>query len=898
MMRSAGLSQDSLSTIHSNHDAMPTMTTSATGKPPEDAGSARPQFVASHGGASRRRPIHRTILGWVILALVAIQMGCAPSREDRIAEIRAIQSEGRFVETVESVMQLFEEFPDDPDIIRLYGMTMLAIDNPGLAIWPLRTLVEHHEGDVDDHILLAKAFNMGGAPIEAFEAIKEAVAARPDDETGLTLHAALALEANDYDAVLSSTEILIDMDPVGRPLAYVWQGKALVGLDRFEEADESLALAAETLTVRPDIDIWRAKFCGVSIEVAEAEEDEAKIAERWEKCLEEFPLHQETFSGAVKFFDDTGDRDRATAVLENVVELAPKFVAVRSQLAERLAAERRYSEAEALLIEATKDPEIRSNAWVALGDYHRNRENLEKAIQATVQGLSEFESVSALVLAQLADDCVQARQFEKAESFIEQIDVPEYAALLRGRIELEKGNPTKAREYLLDGLRSFTSNAAARYLAGRAAEQLGDLDLAIADYRDAVRSGAGDSDAPFRLARLYEAEGSFEAAYHMLGLRQVKLPNELRTREELAMMGIRLWPKETAQSGVEAVDQLPGQQSAATVLAGRLEARHGGPAAGAAKIIERSRERDLDLTLPNYVDVLRELVVYLGRSEQSAEGLERARAAVTADSEFARFYEVLAAALISAARPREEVEEVWTRALELDSKSVRALVGMGDLAADVEQLDEALEFYDRATDADRDNTDAAWRAIAALLSSSDQTDSDQSDDPVGEEDPAEQREPDSQSAQSAVIAGDRSDEIDQRLDELLKVDSIHARALNVRAGRLVEDGSDLDRAEELARRAIRFTGNAHALEALGLLSLERGENARAIRAFRLALQRRPNAYYLSYHLGRALLADGNEESARAALERSLEGQGFAEASDARMMLEKLDAENGDEKVDE
>lgn len=877
---------------------MSTRTTRVLGQYPGKGRSAHPRFVASHEGASRRLPIRWLAFRWVVFVLVACQIACAPSREDRIAEVHIFYGEGHFAETVDSVMKLFEEFPDDPEIMRLYGTTMLAIDNPGLAIWPLRTLVERHSSDAEDYVMLAKAFKMGGAPLEAFEASKEAVAAKPDGVPELTLHASLALEAKDHEAVLSSTEILLDMDPVGRPIAYVWQGKALVGLDRFEEADDSLAAATEKLAGRPDIDIWRAKFCSLSIEVAEAEQNEREIEDRWERCLEEFPLHREIYSGAVNFFDDTGDRDRATAVLENVVELAPKFLAARTQLAERLAAERRYSEAEALLLEATNDPEIHSHAWLALGDYHRNRENFEEAIQATEQGMSEFESVSVFALAQLADDCVQARQFEKAEGFIEQINVPEYAALLRGRIELGKGNPTQAREYFLDGLKFFTSNAAARYLAGQAAEQLGDLDLAIADYRDAVRSGPEDSDAVFRLARLYEAEGSFNAAYHMLSLRQVKLPNELRTREEIAMMGIRFWSKEAAQQVVDAVDELPGQKSAAVVLAGRLEARHDGPAAAAAKIIERSRETDLDLTDPKFTDVLRELVGYLGRSEQSTKGLERARATVTEHPEIGPFHEILATALIWAERPSEEVKEAWTRALELDPKSVTALSGMGDLAANAKQTDEALEFYDRATDADIEDTNAAWRAIAALLSSSSQADSKQSDDPAGKEKPAEQRNSDSESAQPAAIAEDRSDEIDQRLDELLQVDSIHARALNIRALRLVEEGSDLDRAEEMARRAIRFTGNAHALEALGLLYLERGENGGAIRTLRLALKRRPGAPYLSYHLGRALLAEGAEVAARAAFQRSLEGQEFAEAGNARRILAKLNTENGDDTVNE
>jgi hypothetical protein len=47
---------------------------------------------------------------------------------------------------------------------------------------------------------------------------------------------------------------------------------------------------------------------------------------------------------------------------------------------------------------------------------------------------------------------------------------------------------------------------------------------------------------------------------------------------------------------------------------------------------------------------------------------------------------------------------------------------------------------------------------------------------------------------------------------------------------------------------------------------------------------------LRYHLGRALLAAGNEEAARTAFERSLEGEEFDAANDARQLLAKLNAD--------
>ena len=182
------------------------------------------------------------------------------------------------------------------------------------------------------------------------------------------------------------------------------------------------------------------------------------------------------------------------------------------------------------------------------------------------------------------------------------------------------------------------------------------------------------------------------------------------------------------------------------------------------------------------------------------------------------------------------------------------MAGLGKLADESDQIDEALKFYDLASAANSDNVNPSWRAIELALS-----------------------------------AG-REDEVDERLEKLIMRDPIHARAVNLLARRLAEDGSNLDRADELAKRAIRFGESAASFETLGLVSLERGESARALRAFRLALELRPNSPSLRYQLARALIATGNEEAGAMALSKALEGEDFPEADEARAELARLDAE--------
>jgi tetratricopeptide (TPR) repeat protein len=785
-------------------------------------------------------------------------LGCTPTREERLEEIRALQAEGRYQETVDPVMALFEQAPDDPEMMRLYGRTMLAVEIPTLAIWPLRTLAEHPDGGVEEHLLLARALHMAGAARESFETMKEVVAADPDHERALIMHTELAVELGDDEATLASSENLIRSEPRVFAMAHLWKAKALAGLDRFEEADQALESGLEAIAPRPDIATWRPRFCQRSVEIAEAEDDETKIAERWEACLEQFPKNAEITSRAIEFFDEKGDRDRATVVLETAIAATPKNLDYRSRLAKRLAGERRYDEAEATLLELTQtdeNPRLASRAWLGLGELRRNHGHFEEAIEATERGIAGLDSVSVLLMAQHADDHVQAGRFDRAEELIDVIDKPEYASLLRGRIALAKGDPQKAREFLLEGLKGYSGNATAHYLAGKAAAQLGDLDQALENYRDAIRSGPTVSDAPFELARLYEAQGNLPGASYTLGIRLVKAPDDVRVHEALARLSSRYMKKEAAIGAIERLDALPGQDAAVVIALARLEALYGGPASGASTIETQLAEREMDPTLPENVEVLHEWIEYLGADDRSAEAVSHAREALAEHPEFAPFYEALAIALTWDARSAEEIEDAWTHALEFDPKSARALAGQARLAADANEIDQALALFDASASADPDETTAAWSAIEVAL------------------------------------AAEREDAVDERLEKLLLRDPIHGPTLNLLARRLMAAGADLDRVEALAKRAVRFAGNVESLETMGLVSMKRGEHGRALRSFMLAIQRQPQSPSLRYQLARALIATGQNEKAAVALRRALESKDFPEADEARAELAKLDTES-------
>ena len=778
-----------------------------------------------------------------------LSFACAPGLEDSLEKIRSLQEQGRYVEALEPVSNLFERFPDEPEVLRLYGTQMLALDNAALAVWPLRRLSERPQPEIEDLLLYSRALESAGATRAALASTGRILEIEPDHLGALVLRARLADDRGEPEIVLEAAERLTR--EARRPMVFIWKSRAYSRLDRFEEAYDTLEEGLRYLGDRPQALPFRVAFCKAETEVAKATGDDAELEERWTRCVEQNPADPQLVVGAVAFFDGQGEEARATEILERAIAAAPRNLDHRVQLAQRWSATGRVEEAEALLLEATRIEEIQRGAWLAVSDHYREREDFAASVSAIERALVDQDAVDTLLLAQYADDCIQADQLEQAERAIELLNRPEYAAMLRGRIHLVRREPTKALEQLREGLRLFPGNAVARYLSGQAAERLGDVDLAIAEYRDAVRAGPTDSDAAFALIRFYEAERNFVALNHVLFLRLKRNPADGRAQAALARIRTLYADEpELARAAIEDLSAIPGEEVAAAVAEGRLAQRLAGPDAA----VEAIASRDLDLSHPERFEALQALLDHLLQAGRSQEALGRVEESLAVRPDFAGFHEAHARVLEAAGRPGEEVEAALQRALDRDPDSVAALMGMARVAQASGRTDDALAWYDRAIDADESDAKPVWGAIRV------------------------------------AIEANRDDEVERLLDEALYRDAIHQGALVLAASRRLAAESDLERASELAARAVRFGGSAEAFTLYGRISLELEAPVRAVRALAQATRIRPRSPTTRYHLARALAASGESDAAIDELNRALSGADFPEAEKARAQLARLEAQ--------
>jgi tetratricopeptide (TPR) repeat protein len=797
-------------------------------------------------------PLERVGILLLIGGIAAVSAGCPTQPEDPLVEIRELHRRGQFAESVARLRALADEDPDRPEVNYLLGAALLRTGEASLALWPLRRAAESPDYAVDAGILLARAMIQGRSTHDAVAAADRVLAIEPDNLGVLDLRAQAYLGMSRYEEALGDIDRIIELDPENVSVL-VPRVLVLIGLERIDEAEQALETARQRLetTEREVTRSMRARLCIANglfaFEKGEAERGEAQ----YEECLEEFPTDPLAVSEAASFFDRIGKSERASEILQRAFEESrdPFF---RTALARRKRQLGKLEEEEELLREGAEErPSVQS--WFALGDHYVRRDDYAAACTAFEKALAASEEPQPMIRFALADTLVQAGEYEKAGQVAAELEQSSLRDLIRGRSLLAQGDPRRALLAFESGIRLWPNNAASRFLAAQAAEQLGDFDRAISEYRESIRADVAHTEAALALARLHAAEGADAGALEIVG----KYVRAHRSDPEGYRLAIRIAHRlgrhEVAIQGLARLSKLPGQEAAALAEEVALLAADKGPAL-AMEAVDRS---PLDLADPANAAALRALLEQLAALGEHEKAAARLAAALEAHPDEAVFHALRARSLRAAGQPPALVREAFERAVELDPEHARALAGLAEVAAEAGEREAALALYDRAAEADPDDPGPARAAIQLLAS--------------GEEREAQ-----------------------RRLEELLRRHPLDAGAANDLARILAARGRDLDRALELAQRAERFQMAPEALETRGWVHLQRGEPEPAVEALRGALELHPEAATARYRLGLALAAQGDEAGARKAFTEVLATGTLTEpeAERARAELARLDAAGG------
>jgi tetratricopeptide (TPR) repeat protein len=715
--------------------------------------------------------------------------GCGPA--DPLDRVRELHAAGRFEDSLEPLRELLESGRDDAELHYLYGLALAASGNPSLALFSLRKAMESPEWLGPAGLQLANGALRTGNFDAAIETLTQVLEAEPENERALVLRAyARAFSRRDYEGTLADAERALDLDPDLLD-ALVPRAVALLGLGRVEEAGAAL----EELERRfgedsPELES-SPELCAVRASFAK-EKGDLEAAERlYGECLERFGDNPVLVQDAIEFFDRQRRPERSTEILRQALEKAPLARGYRVSLVLRLGQQGKDLEAEEVLREATEldQPLLAADAWADLGGYYFERREFAKSAQAYEQALELVEDPPPQLLFTYADALVVAGEHEKALELSQRMSVPAHRELVQGRVYLERGEPAKALAHLSEGLRTWPENAIARYYAARAAEETGDFERAIEEYRYSIRSGPGATDARLRLARLHVAEGADSLALAVLTSGADREPSDVEMAllelELLARLGRIAAQVPPHLAGLVARPEVLGRAVAAMAAGTRARS---GPAA-AADLVRRAQ--GLDLTQPQNAAALRERVLGLAEAGEPDAAQAALAASLAAQPESAAFHAIRGLALERSGAAAGEQRTAFERALALEGENAWALAGLARLHAAAQDQAAALAFYERAAAADPQDASLA-RAAAQIL-----------------------------------IAQGRSEEAEKRLEELLErhpYDGVAAlRLAELRAAR----GADPERTRALAQRAARFGGGSEARELLARLPAPAGASGAA-----------------------------------------------------------------------
>lgn len=721
--------------------------------------------------------------GWLAIGVALAGLACGPDPEARIQEIQARQQAGEFAPTIEPLREMLEATPDDPELNHLYGAALLGTGQPELAIWPLRKAAQHADRAVEDGRLLGLALLRGGSAADAVEQALRVQELAPERVDVLRLLLQARMDAKQHEEALGDAARLLALEP-DDPDALLSRVLALLSLDRPDEARPALDDLRKAAEDRAGDTPWPPRVCAATATFVKESGDPVAAETLWNGCLEEFPGEDVLVFGAIEFFAERPGQPRALEILRRAHEVEPTHMPFIEALASQLGETGRSAEAEEVLLSATRDGVNDVQAWFSLTRYYEQRDETAKARDAMAQGLRLMGEAPATQVAAYVDLLIRAGDFDEAEALIPRFEQsPVMVNLLRGRLFLARGQPTQALEALDEGLRLWPDHSVARWLAGRASEQLGDYDRALEEYGEAVRNDRGNRDAVRSILRLIEAQGLDREAIPILTRYLNENPKDPEMLVQTLRFAERVGDRAARRHAIQTLGAMRGQLGVLTAELAAIRNARSGPAAG----IEELRKAALDLTLPMNGPALHLLVELLIADGKPAEAVDAVEAARSANPDEAVLHELRGRAL-RASRDPGGAREALQRALELEPERASALAELAALTAEQGDRAAAIALYDRAARADPEPAAYPWAAIQLLTLPEDAA------------------------------------ELDRRLEALLARHGTHAAAANLLAQRLL--ARDPERALALAHRAVRFRGGPDAVETLGRIERERGEAAR------------------------------------------------------------------------
>ncbi len=781
----------------------------------------------------------------LMLAVTFCLLGCSPSTESQLSEIRSLQDAGQFKASIVPLRKLLAEDSENAEGSYRLGIALVRTGRSSLAVWPLRKASESDEYGVQAGLLLGSTLLSGEASDESIRAFSRVIDRDPENWIALSSRGSAYLSSGLPEKALVDAQRLIELKPEVETGILLRAG-ALMDLGRSEEAEQVLSdVAARAAESDNPADAGR-KCAALALFYKSREETIQKARTTFEECLEKFPSDPILQQFAADFFTEINQPERTVAIWEAAVTATPEDLRLRGQLADALLRAGQVEKAEATHQESVELFDT-ATAWRMLADFHLAQSNPTMAREAFEEAIQRTRDISAATQFSLADILITEGDFERAREIANSLDEPSYKLLLEGTLLLKTNQAEKALAKFDQGLALWPNNPGARYLAGTAALTTGDRARALEEYREAIRAGEGETDAALRTAEIYYQMRNFALALQFAE-RQIRHRPDPEGRAHIV----------AARSALAA-----GSEKHAEGILARLRSRFPNSDIAYVEFAELARQKDghaaalevirtsgLDLSNPANINALRALVSDHLALEQPDQAEEAIRVVVAANPASAGSHDLLGQ-FHRLSGHDAEAEAAFDRALQIEPDRAETLRAKAELSRDQGDLEGAQELLVRSLESDPRSSESLYL--------------------IGQLD---------------LMRGDQTS-AEQRFRQALKSDPSMLGANNDLAWILASNSHDLDVALQLARRAVEISATADTLDTLGYVQLKKGDTHAAVDTFSQALTARPDSGSIRYRLGTALVAQGDTERAQAVLIEALKTPAFPEADSAREELARL-----------
>ena len=732
-----------------------------------------------------------------IALAILLSLSAACVATDDLAEIREMQLQGRSDESLAPLQALIEEGDRRPEVLYRYAQALLYVGEQGRAIWALDALIGNGEFSVAAGKELALVSLTSGnhdLSLQTISKLREVTSGGElEDDIGLLMLEARAhLESRRaYGEALGIIDQILDLEPENDN-ALRYQVAALLGDGQSDEAYEviqGLGLDDPGAEDAPSDSGERAGYwcsVGVSFQREAGELEQAEEIAR--QCLEWFPNDPAVLKRLIEIYSAQGKAEETLGVLESAYRDRLDDRGLRMQLVLQLRAMQRFDEAEAVLRNAVAREEekegqagnegLRAMLIADVGRFLIDRDRID-------EGLEAYDQVNALIpssqspdfLLSHAEALLRVGRYEEALEIAEKTPADVHRAMIRGRVAYDREEFDEALQYLQQASRVWPDNGPIRYYLALAHEAQGRFDLAIEEYRQALRSDRALAPARVRLARLHLAENrvAHANAIMMLAPASENALSSLDSKRVSVAIQARLGQAIDLQNFPVHETLSPAEVRAVCVQALGDAYRARSDAAESVEALDKLRQNAPDLFASLFaVEVVESLV----QSNQGEEAVRHARAAWAEDPNDPLRVLALGRALSSQEASLAEARKLLRRAVA-DLESARARLWLAEVERELGDVDQAIEQLEAATQRPEPGP-----AVIVALS-------------------------------QALVESGRQDEAAARLESHLHAIDPYDGEAALELARLIEvmGGSNAQRAE-LAQRALRFGAGEPALEIL------------------------------------------------------------------------------------